>query len=122
MLDPSRLPPELFAIIIDYATDGTCDFAALCNFALVSHQWYASLDARIYSRWLYDGKHHSISFLWKFLRTVLCNRRILLQPRPISKIRAISIQSAQQLDIIYLYLPSLVISQPCIPAGQKLER
>jgi hypothetical protein len=49
MLEPSRLPVELFAMVIDYATDGQNDLALLCNFSLVSRQWYVYLSARIYS-------------------------------------------------------------------------
>ncbi|BDD57418.1 hypothetical protein MAP00_002781 [Monascus purpureus] len=76
MLEPSRLPVELFAMVIDYATGGNSDVAALCNLSLVSRQWYAALNARVYSRWLYDGELHSISSLWKFLRSILRHRRI----------------------------------------------
>jgi hypothetical protein len=36
MPEPSHLPAELFAMVIDYVTDGKSDFAALCNISLVS--------------------------------------------------------------------------------------
>ncbi|KAF2174710.1 hypothetical protein K469DRAFT_771533 [Zopfia rhizophila CBS 207.26] len=76
MPEPSHLPVELFDRVIGYATEGRSEFRILCNFSLVSRKLYAALNARIYSRWLYDGEHHSISSLWKFLRSILCSRRI----------------------------------------------
>jgi hypothetical protein len=36
ILEPSHLPVELFAMVIDYATDGKKNLASLCNFSLVS--------------------------------------------------------------------------------------
>lgn len=48
----------------------------LCRLSLLSRQWYAIVSGRIYSTWLYDGEQHSISSLWKFLRTVFGNKRI----------------------------------------------
>ncbi|KAK4245070.1 hypothetical protein C7999DRAFT_34599 [Corynascus novoguineensis] len=75
-MEPSRLPPELFDRIMGYASGGRSDVKLLCNFSLVSCRWYAAVIGRIYSRWLYDGEHHSISSLWKFLRSILSSRRI----------------------------------------------
>jgi hypothetical protein len=73
MLEPSGLPIELFAIVIDYATNGENDIMSLCNLSLMSYQWYTYMSSRIYLKWLYDGEHHSISSLWRFLRSILCN-------------------------------------------------
>jgi hypothetical protein len=76
IMELSHLPGELFTIVIDYATDRGSDLRALCNFSLVSRRWHAALNHRIYSKWLYDGEHHSISSLWQFLRSVLSSRCI----------------------------------------------
>ncbi|KAH6855935.1 hypothetical protein B0I37DRAFT_65712 [Chaetomium sp. MPI-CAGE-AT-0009] len=76
MMEPSRLPLELFDRVMGYATNGRSDVKILCNFSLVSSRWYAAMTSRIYSRWLYDGEHHTISSLWKFLRSILSNTRI----------------------------------------------
>lgn len=75
-MEPSRLPPEIFDRILGYGTDKKFDLRALCKFSLVSRQWHAALNARIYTRWSYNGEHHSISSLWRFLRSVLCSRHI----------------------------------------------
>lgn len=75
-MDFSCLPVEIFDVVMGYATEGRNDVRTLCNLSLISRQWHAALNARIYSRWLYDGEHHSISSLWKFLRSILCNRRV----------------------------------------------
>lgn len=78
------LPNELVEWIVDYTIENENDLRPLCDLSLVSRQWHAVLQARIYSRWFYDGKHHSISSLWKFLRTVLCNGRIADSVRSLS--------------------------------------
>ncbi|KAK0616320.1 hypothetical protein B0T14DRAFT_567928 [Immersiella caudata] len=74
-MDLSSLARELFDKIINHiATDS--DTKAFCNLCLVSHQWQDMLSGRIYSKWSYDGGHHSIPELWKFLRSVLSSTRI----------------------------------------------
>ncbi|KAI6080130.1 hypothetical protein F4821DRAFT_252239 [Hypoxylon rubiginosum] len=76
MMEPSHLPTELFTSVVDYITEGRNDSKTLCHLSLVSRQWHDALSTRVYSRWVYDGEHHSISSLWKFLRSTLCNKRI----------------------------------------------
>ncbi|KAH6623894.1 hypothetical protein F5144DRAFT_584636 [Chaetomium tenue] len=76
MMEPPRLPPELLEMVINHVRDGVGGVKMLCRLSLLSRQWYAIVSGRIYSTWLYDGEQHSISSLWKFLRTVLTNKRI----------------------------------------------
>lgn len=84
MLGSTHLPIELFTIIVDFATDGKNDHKVLCNFSLVSRQWRAALNPRIYSRWSHDGFRHSILSLWQFLRSTLSNRQIADSVREIN--------------------------------------
>lgn len=76
MLDPSHLPTELFDNVISYALEGKSDFKTLYGLSLLSRQWYAAVEAHLYSGWTYDGELQSIPSLWKFLRTILRNRRL----------------------------------------------
>ncbi|KAK5658485.1 hypothetical protein OQA88_1874 [Cercophora sp. LCS_1] len=73
VMDPARLPAELFGLIIRDAAVSSRD---LCRFVLVSRHWHTALHGHIYSTWSYDGTKHSISSLWKFSRSALCNQRI----------------------------------------------
>lgn len=81
MPNPVDLPLELFNEVVDHTIDGRNDVKSLCDLSLVDYQWHAALNTRIYSTWLYDGYRCSISSLWKFLRTILCNRRIANEVR-----------------------------------------
>lgn len=72
----ANLPAELLYMVIDHASNRGSHVPTLCNFSLVSRQWYAAVHGRLYGRWSYDGEQHSISSLWQFLRSVLSNRRI----------------------------------------------
>jgi hypothetical protein len=76
MPDPINLPLELYDMVIGYASNHNGDYKLLCNISLISRYWYDTLNARIYSKHSYDGELHSISSLWKFLRTILCSKGI----------------------------------------------
>lgn len=76
MMEPSYLPVEIFSQVLDYETNRETRLRSLCGFSLVSRRWHTALSPHIYSRWLYDGEIHSVSSLWKFLRSVLCNNQI----------------------------------------------
>lgn len=69
-----HLPFELVGQIVDFATEEGYDLKQLFSYSRVSRQWYTVLHARIYSKWQYDGEHHSITSLWRFLRTLICSR------------------------------------------------
>lgn len=83
-MDPTQLPYEIFTMIINLAThDGgdrynpeRIDYSTLCNLSLVSSQWHVLLIEQIYSKWDFDCGRQSFPSLWKFLRTILCNRKI----------------------------------------------
>ena len=75
IMDPSRLPPELFDMTI-HSTARRNDANILCNLLLVSQQWQGVLSGRIYSRWSCDDEYHLILSFWKILRSVLFSKQI----------------------------------------------
>lgn len=83
-MEPSNLPIEIFNQVLDCETNRETRLRTLCCFSLVSRRWYTALSTHIYSRWLYDGEIHSISSLWKFLRSVLCNKGIAHEVRELN--------------------------------------
>lgn len=78
-MEPSHLPLELFNQVISHNSDRKTHLRTLCSYSLVSHSWNSRVSSHLYSRWLYDGEIHSISSLWKFLRSILCNKKIAHQ-------------------------------------------
>ncbi|KAF4240503.1 hypothetical protein CNMCM8980_001152 [Aspergillus fumigatiaffinis] len=111
MLEPSRLPVELFAMVIDYATDGENDPASLCTFSLVSRQWYAYLSAKIYSRWfclvlsaadlnLIRSSIHTTGL--QHIETSILEAARKADPRPLM---ALLLMNLRNLTTLYAHLP-----------------
>lgn len=76
MPDPAQFPPEIVAHVLNYATNADCDIKSLASLCRVSRQWNALALPRLYTRWTYHGEKHSIASLWKFLCTIIRNRRL----------------------------------------------
>jgi hypothetical protein len=86
MLDPAELPAELFCMVVDFIVENKEDQRPLCILSLVSHHWHAIHTPRLYSKFTHDGDTHSFMSLWKFLRTMLENERL------VQYVRALDIQ------------------------------
>jgi hypothetical protein len=76
MPDPAHFPLEITTHIFNCATNDNRDAKSLARFCHVNRQWNALARPRLYMRWMYHGKKHSIGSLWRFLCSVICNHQI----------------------------------------------
>jgi hypothetical protein len=85
-MEPSNLALEIFNQVLacETARDRKTRLRTLCRYSLVSRRWHTILAPLIYSRYLHDGEIHSILSLWKFLRSILCNKQIAHQVRELN--------------------------------------